>query len=111
MRKAVLLAAVALLVVVTVLSYPGFVDKPVKDGEGEMAVRLAAGLPAPEYHSPLGWWQTHHPDVLNRGDIVQKDCLQCHEPQRSCNNCHRYVGVQEIELQPGTRIAERGNER
>ena len=24
------------------------------------------------------------------------DCLYCHEPETSCNNCHAYVGVKEI---------------
>ena len=44
----------------------------------------------------LDWWQTHHTDVLNRGDLLREDCLQCHEVERSCNNCHRYVGAEAI---------------
>jgi hypothetical protein len=35
-------------------------------------------------------------DVVNRGDLEQADCLYCHEPEISCNNCHGYVGVDPI---------------
>jgi hypothetical protein len=48
------------------------------------------------YHSPLDWWQTHHMDIVNRGEFLQADCLYCHDPATSCNNCHGYVGVAAI---------------
>jgi len=35
-------------------------------------------------------------DVVNRGDMTESDCLYCHEPAKSCNNCHGYVGVNPI---------------
>ena len=63
--------------------YPAWVEKPVKDGSGPLAVCIAAQYPAPEYHSPLDWWQTHHTDMVNRGDLTQSDCLYCHEPERA----------------------------
>ena len=93
MRKVALLLAVLIILALIVGFYPSYVEKPVKDGAGPMAIRLDPGLPAPEYHSPLDWWQTHHMDVLNQGDLTQTDCLYCHEPATSCNNCHHYVGV------------------
>lgn len=96
MRKMVLVLAVILILVLTVVYYPSYVPKPVKDGEGPLAVRLDPSLPAPEYHSPLDWWQTHHTDIVNRGELDQMDCLYCHQPETSCNNCHGYVGANSI---------------
>ena len=96
MRKVALsLIAVGTLLLIVVW-YPGYVEKPVKDGPGPLRVYMDPSLPAPEYHSPLEWWQSHHPDVVKRGDLLQFDCLQCHDPETSCNNCHSYVGVAEI---------------
>jgi hypothetical protein len=98
MRKValVLIAAAALFLVAAY--YPSYVEKPELDGSGPLGVRLRAGLPVPEYHSPLEWWRTHHMEALNRGDFAQADCLYCHEPETSCNNCHGYVGV--VAIQP-----------
>jgi hypothetical protein len=96
MRKAILVVAVLLVVAIFVVGYPGYVPKPALNGSGPLAVRLGPEVQVPEYHSPLGWWQLHHMDVLNRGDFTQADCLKCHEPQSSCNSCHSYVGVKEI---------------
>lgn len=96
MRKVALsLAAVGILLLI-VAWYPGYIEKPVKDGAGPLSVYVDPSLPAPEYHSPIEWWQTRHMDVLNRGDLLQSDCLQCHDPETSCNNCHSYVGANEI---------------
>jgi hypothetical protein len=96
MRKVALsLAAVGILLLI-VAWYPGYVEKPVKDGAGPLSVYVDPSLPAPEYHSPIEWWQTRHMDVLNRGDLLQSDCLQCHDPETSCNNCDSYVGANEI---------------
>lgn len=97
MRKLILLAAVLVVAGLLIALYPAPVEKPVKDGFGPNAVIIAARYPAPPYHSPLDWWQTHHMDAVNRGDLAQADCLYCHEPARSCNNCHDYVGVDRID--------------
>lgn len=100
MRK-VALSVVALGIVLLVIAfYPQYVEKPVKDGEGPLSVYVDPSLAAAEYHSPLEWWQLNHQDVVNRGDLVQADCLQCHDPVTSCNNCHGYVGAKEIVLIP-----------
>jgi hypothetical protein len=96
MRKAALIIGILILVGLVVAFYPAPIEKPVLNGDGPMAVRLDPGLPAPETHNPLDWWQTHHMDVVNQGDLTQQDCLYCHNPQTSCNNCHSYVGVDSI---------------
>lgn len=99
MRKAVLLIVVLLIVLMTGIYYPDVVEKPVKDGIGPLAVQLDPRFSAPETHNPLYWWQSHHMNIVNRGDLEQADCLYCHDPETSCNNCHQYVGVAEI-VQP-----------
>ena len=96
MRKIVLVLAVLIILALVVAFYPSYVEKPVKDGVGPMAIRIDPDLPAPATHNPLDWWQTHHMDAVNQGDLVQSDCLYCHAPATSCNNCHNYVGVAEI---------------
>ena len=96
MRKIVLIAAAIIIIALVVGFYPSYVDKPVKDGTGPMAIYLDPALPAPATHNPLDWWQTHHMDVLNAGDLTEQECVYCHDPQTSCNNCHAYVGVAEI---------------
>ena len=100
MRKAVLLIAILTILVLTIAYYPAYVRKPELDGEGPLAVHIDPRYPPPETHKPLDWWQTHHMDVVNRGDLEKIDCLYCHEPQTSCNNCHGYVGVDPINLTP-----------
>ena len=100
MRKAAL-AFVALGIIILIIAfYPQYVEKPVKDGEGPLAVYLDPSLPAPEYHSPLEWWQLNHKNIVNRGDLEKADCVQCHDPATSCNNCHNYAGVAEIVVTP-----------
>jgi hypothetical protein len=96
MRKLSLVAAILILLGLIIVFYPSYVEEPVKNGPGPMAIRLDPGLTAPQTHTPLDWWQTHHMDVLNQGDLSEADCLYCHNPQTSCNNCHNYVGVKLI---------------
>ena len=96
MKKIVLLILIVLLAGAVLAYYPERVEKPVKDGAGPLAVYISAQYAAPDYHNPLEYWKTHHTDIVNRGDLAQADCLHCHEPQKSCNNCHSYVGANEI---------------
>ncbi len=96
MRKLALIAAALGILLLAAAWYPARIEKPVKDGRGPLAVYVDPAFPAPEYHSPLDGWQTQHMDVLNRGDLLQGDCLQCHTVERSCNNCHSYVGAEPI---------------
>ena len=95
MRKLLLLILLCLIFAVLVVGC--VTEKPVKDGHGELAVTIDREFTAPVTHSPLDWWQTRHFQVVNSGDIKEKDCLYCHQPDRSCNNCHGYVGVRKIQ--------------
>lgn len=96
MRKLFLVLAVILILTLTVFYWPYWVEPPVKDGPGPLSVYISSQYAAPEYHSPLDYWKTHHTDMVNRGDLDQQDCLYCHEPERSCNNCHGFVGANSI---------------
>ena len=96
MRKAILMLVTLGIILFTIAYYPRYVEKPVKDGAGPLAVYLDPSYPAPEYHSPLDWWQANHKNVVNRGDLEKADCQQCHDPDTSCNNCHNYVGANPI---------------
>lgn len=96
MRKAILVIVVLAALSLVVIFYPESVEKPVLNGSGPLAVHIDPKFPAPATHNPLDWWQTHHMNVVNRGDLQQADCLYCHNPETSCNNCHGYVGVDAI---------------
>lgn len=96
MRKIILLIAVLALIVLIAACYPHYVQKPEKDGPGPLSVSIDPKFDAPEFHSPLDYWQSRHMHIVNRGDFEKTDCLYCHEPERSCNNCHGYVGVDPI---------------
>lgn len=96
MRKVVLSLLALGILLFAVVFYPHWVATPVKDGPGPLSIYVDPSLPAPEYHTPLDWWELHHMDVLKRGDLSQSDCLQCHDVQKSCNQCHNYVGVTDI---------------
>lgn len=71
-------------------------ERPALNGLGPLAVTIDRQFTAPATHSPVAWWQTHHYQVVNSGDIKEKDCLYCHKAETSCNNCHGYVGVRKI---------------
>lgn len=96
MRKIVLFLAVLAVIALVVIYYPQYVEKPVVSGSGPLAVQIDPAQVAPEYHSPVDWWTKHHSDIVNRGDLEQADCLYCHVPETSCNNCHAYVGAAAI---------------
>ncbi len=100
MRKVALSLAILVIILLVIIYYPQVVEKPVKDGAGPLAVYLDPSLAAPEYHNPLEWWQLNHKHIVNRGDMEQADCLYCHDPATSCNNCHTYAGIAEIVAMP-----------
>jgi hypothetical protein len=95
-RLFALVVTFIVLVIVLALASQAAPEKPVKDGTGPLAVRLDPGVSAPTTHSPLDWWQANHPTVVNNGDLREQDCLYCHNASKSCNNCHSYVGVKQI---------------
>jgi len=72
------------------------VQKPEVKGEGPLAVKMARGITSPEFHAPLERWRTTHKKVLNMGDFTERECILCHDPKKSCNNCHKYIGGREI---------------
>jgi hypothetical protein len=47
----------------------------------------------------LDYWKAHHPYLLSgtTNPVLLADpdeaCLDCHDQNTSCNNCHQYVGV------------------
>jgi len=93
MRKAVFMIAILTLLLLVFVYYPSYVQKPELNGSGPLSVQIDPRYPVPATHNPLDWWQTHHMDVVNRGDLQRADCLYCHEAQTSCENCHAYVGI------------------
>ncbi|MFH1139384.1 MAG: hypothetical protein V1816_25150 [Pseudomonadota bacterium] len=68
------------------------------------ASRLNPGPPvSPPFHRPSWWWREEHgsrtgPEAGPRGPVFGHSlCLDCHDPQNSCNTCHRFVGVPLVE--------------
>ena len=96
MRKIALVVAVLIILALVFFYYPSYVEKPLKNGPGALSVKIDPSFAAPEYHSPLDTWQTHHIDVVNQGIVQQSDCLYCHQPDTTCNRCHSYIGAKEI---------------
>ncbi len=98
MIKAIILAVLLALVSGGVaLSGYGRVEKPAVRGTGPLAIQMPPGLSAPNYHTQPSaeWWRARHGErVASSGGL--QECLGCHNPQTSCNNCHAYVGVQPI---------------
>ncbi len=74
------------------------VQKPEVRGEGPLAVKMDRGITPPEFHAPLEQWRTTHKNGLNRGDFTERECVLCHDPKKSCNRCHQYIGVREISV-------------
>ncbi len=91
---AYLLSAISLVVFASCQQ----VQKPEVRGEGPLAVKMARGVTPPEFHAPLERWRTTHKNGLNRGDFTQRECTLCHDPKKSCNHCHQYIGVREISV-------------
>jgi hypothetical protein len=92
----ILLILLAVTFALLAVAAPARVVKPVKDGQGPLAVKIDSRLVAPDYHSPLTSWRTGHMDAVNEGNFAQSQCLNCHNATTSCNNCHQYVGVTPI---------------
>jgi len=72
------------------------VEKPEVKGEGPLAVMVARGITSPEFHAPIERWRTTHKRAINNGDFTERECILCHDPKKSCNNCHTYIGAWEI---------------
>jgi hypothetical protein len=74
------------------------VRKPEVKGEGPLAVNMTRGITSPEFHVPLERWRTTHKKALSIGDFTERECILCHDPKKSCNNCHKYIGVRAIDV-------------
>jgi hypothetical protein len=74
------------------------VQKPEVKGEGPLAVVMERGTASAEYHAPLERWRATHKRALANGDFTERECLLCHNPQKSCNHCHGYIGAREISV-------------
>jgi hypothetical protein len=74
------------------------VQKPEIKGGGPLAVVMDRGAATAEYHAPLERWRAIHKEALQNGDFTQRECGLCHNPQKSCNNCHAYVGAKEVSI-------------
>jgi len=79
------------------------VQKPEVKGEGPLAVVMERGTASAEYHAPLERWRATHKRALANGDFTERECLLCHNPQKSCNHCHGYIGAREISV-PGASL-------
>lgn len=99
------------------------VEKPIKNGTGPLAITIEVDE-APESHTAdietpyakipilgemfksrlkgLDYWKVNHPNLVtgthNPALLTDTDetCLDCHDRNTSCNNCHSYVGVKMI---------------
>lgn len=75
------------------------VQKPEVKGEGPLAVTVAHGITSPEFHAPIERWRTTHKKAINNGDFTERECILCHNPKKSCNNCHVYIAAREISIE------------
>ncbi len=81
-------------------SLPGCqqVQKPEVRGSGPLSIVMERGTVAPEYHAPLERWRATHKKALKNGDFSERECVLCHNPQKSCDLCHGYIGAKEIKI-------------
>ena len=71
--------------------------KPVLNGSGPLSIEINSEvISTPEFHNPLEQWKAWHMFYVNESVYTQKSCMYCHNPAKSCNNCHQYVGVKEV---------------
>ncbi len=91
LRAIVILGAAALVLLFTACDLT--VAKPEKDGPGSLSITIDRTRDAPDYHTPLDWWTANHPHFVTGSVFSQRECMLCHVPDTSCNNCHEYVGA------------------
>lgn len=95
LRGLIVLGAVAVVLVLSGCDLG--VEKPEKDGPGPLAITIDRTRDAPDYHNPLDWWTANHPHGISDGVFSQRECMLCHVPEDSCNKCHDYVGVRQVQ--------------
>ena len=94
-RAAVILGVTALVLLLAACDLT--VAKPEKDGTGPLSITIDRTRDAPDYHSPLDWWTANHPHGISDGVFSERECMLCHVPANSCNECHDYVGVRQVQ--------------
>ncbi len=97
-RRSYSIACFLAILLILVFSGCQNVQKPEIKGKGPLAVVMDRGTATPEYHAPLERWRANHKQALNDGDFTERECVLCHNPQKSCNNCHGYVGAKEVSI-------------
>jgi hypothetical protein len=74
------------------------VQKPEVKGEGPLAVAMDRAITSPEFHAPVERWRSIHKKAINNGDFTERECVLCHNPKKSCNHCHSYIGARQISI-------------
>ncbi|MBF0539169.1 MAG: hypothetical protein HQL03_13050 [Nitrospirae bacterium] len=97
-RRSTLTRLLLLLVLCTVWSIGCSVEKPTANGSGELALTIPTDVDLmPWYHLPIDKFKGNHMDMIASGKIKAEGCLPCHnEPDKFCNKCHDYVGVNHV---------------
>ena len=67
--------------------------KPTRDGKGPYSLHVDASLTAPRFHQPLDQWRVGHGRAIQSHQRNRYQCVLCHDPERHCNQCHRYIGL------------------
>jgi len=103
---------IALLFSIFLISCSDIPPKPEINGEGPLKIELNNKvISTPEFHNPLDQWKKWHMFYVNNGLYTERSCMYCHNPAKSCNNCHRYVGVAEIKANAPDKTFEQGLNR
>ena len=69
-------------------------DKPARGAHGEFALEATdVSLTWPSYHAPLDTWVARHSPEVEGRRRSKYQCVLCHDPERHCNQCHRYMGL------------------
>jgi len=101
MKKSKYITAIFFMITLSLLSCQP-VQKPEVKGKGPLAVVMERGVATPEYHAPMERWRAVHKKALANGDFSERECALCHNPKRSCNTCHGYIGTKEISIPEAT---------
>jgi len=94
MRLEIILALCFMIFLISCADIP---PKPELNGEGPLKIELNSDvISTPEFHNPLDPWKEWHMFYVTNGTYTEESCMYCHNPTKSCNNCHSYVGVVEV---------------
>jgi len=104
--------SIALLLMTIMISCSEIPPKPEINGEGPLNIELNSDvISTPEFHNPLEQWKEWHMFYVDNGLYKERSCMYCHNPAKSCNNCHQYVGVIEVTVDAPDETFEQGYNR